>query len=92
MTPDLAEPVRIINHELGIPIGILNPHADTATRRARLLRTAPQRSRPSVQLKSVAQFYREITSEGADCHMARSQFPDEITDANGQKITRPAPW
>lgn len=23
---DLAEPVRIVRHELGLPVGILNPH------------------------------------------------------------------
>jgi hypothetical protein len=90
---DLAEPVRIIHKELGIPVGIFNPHtADTATRRARVTGKPLQPARPSVQLKKMARFYREITSEGPECHMARSQFPDTLVDAHGQRITRPSGW
>ena len=90
---DLAEPVRIINKELGIPVGIFNPHtADTAARRARVTGKPLQRARPSVELKRMARFYREITSEGRECHMARSQFPNELIDANGHRITKPTAW
>lgn len=89
---DLAEPVRIINRELNIPVGIFNPHADTAARRARLTGTTPEKSRPSVQLKMAARFYRDITSEGSACHMALSQFPNELIDANGQTIRKPSAW
>ena len=90
---DLAEPVRIINKELGIPVGIFNPHTDdTALRRATLTGKPFQKSRPSVVLKRVARFYREIRSEGATCHMAISQFPNEITEPNGHKIRKPATW
>jgi hypothetical protein len=90
---DLAEPVRIINKELGIPVGILNPHTlDTAVRRARVTGKPLQRARPSVELKRMARFYREITSEGPRCHMARSQFPNELIDVNGHRIRKPATW
>jgi hypothetical protein len=90
---DLAEPVRIINKELKIPVGIFNPHtADTATRRARLTGRPLQKPRPSVELKRFARFYREITSEGPNCHMAMSQFPNEMLDAKGHKIRKPAGW
>jgi uncharacterized LabA/DUF88 family protein len=76
---DLAEPVRIVNRELGIPVGIFNPHtADSALRRARVTGKTLQKARPSAELKKTAKFYREITSEGPGCHMARSQFPNEL--------------
>jgi hypothetical protein len=89
----LAEPVRIINKELGIPVGIFSPHtADTAARRARITRKPLQPARPSVELKRMARFYREITSEGPECHMARSQFANELIDANGHRIRKPATW
>jgi Protein of unknown function (DUF4236) len=42
--------------------------------------------------EKVAKFCREITSEGAGSHMARSQFPNELIDAWGHKIRRPATW
>lgn len=90
---DLAEPIRIINKELNIPVGVFNPHtADTAARTARLTGKPLRKARPSVELKKVSRFYREINSEGPGCHMALSQFPNELTDANSHKIKRPATW
>jgi hypothetical protein len=90
---DLAEPVRIINKELRIPVGIFNPQTqDTAMRRVRITGRPVQKARPSVELKKFAKFYREITSEGLACHMALSQFPDEVIDANGRKIRKPSTW
>jgi hypothetical protein len=90
---DLAEPVRIINKELRIPVGIFNPQTqDTAVRRARLTGRPVQKARPSVVLKKFSKFYREITSEGPNCHMALSQFPDELIDSNGRKIRKPSTW
>ncbi|HEV2133056.1 MAG TPA: NYN domain-containing protein [Terracidiphilus sp.] len=90
---DLAEPVRIINKELGIPVGIFNPHTeDTARRRARLTGRPFEKPRPSIALKKVARFYREIRSEGSGCHMAISQFPDRFKDANGHLIRKPTSW
>lgn len=90
---DLAEPVRIINKELLIPVGIFNPQTnDTAKRRSRLSSRPFQRARPSIQLNKVAKFNRDITSEGPKSHMARSQFPHRLTDAWGRTITKPASW
>jgi hypothetical protein len=90
---DLAEPVRIINKELLIPVGIFNPHTnDTAKRRSRLSGRPFQPARPSIQLNKFAKFNRDITSEGPQSHMARSQFPQQLTDASGRKITKPARW
>ena len=90
---DLSEPIRIINHELKMPVGILNPHTqNTADRRARFAGTTPLRAKPSVELKKVARFYREITSEGSSCHMAQSQFPTTFTDVNGKSIRKPGTW
>lgn len=90
---DLAEPVRIINKELHLPVGIFNPHtADTALRRSRLTGRPLQHARPSVELKKVARFYREISSEGPNCHMALSQFPDQLSDSQGRQIRKPTAW
>jgi hypothetical protein len=90
---DLAEPVRIINKELNIPVGIFNPQtSDIALRRARMTGKPIQKAHPSIELKKVARFYREITSEGPTSHMALSQFPDELTDAAGHRIRKPASW
>lgn len=90
---DLAEPVRIINKQLNLPVGIFNPHtSDTALRKARTTGRPLQHARPSVELKKAARFYREITSEGPQCHMALSQFPAELIDARGHRIRKPAAW
>ena len=90
---DLAEPVRIINKEMLIPVGIFNPQTnDTAVRRARITGKPLRPARPSIELKKVAKFNRNITSEGPTSHMAMSQFPPVLTDAQGRKITRPASW
>ncbi len=95
---DLAEPVRIINKELRIkelriPVGVFNPQTeDTAIRRSRISGKPLRPARPSIELKKVAKFNRNITSEGPDSHMARSQFPSELTDARGRTIRRPSGW
>jgi len=90
---DLAEPVRIINKELLIPVGVFNPQTnDTATRRSRVTGQPLRPARPSIELKKVAKFNRDITSEGSNSHMARSQFPSAITDSQGRTIRRPAKW
>ncbi len=90
---DLAEPVRIINKELGLPVGIFNPHTDdTAIRRARLTNKPVVPAAPSIQLRKMAKFHRDITSEGPASHMARSQFADELTDATGRTFRKPAGW
>ena len=72
---DLAEPIRIINKELGMPVGVFNPH-----------------TRASIKLKQVAKFNRDITSRDPSSHMALSQFPLQLTDAQGRIITKPADW
>lgn len=89
---DLAEPIRIINRELMISVGVFNPHTkDTAARRSN--RTGrPEKAFPSVVLRKSARFYREITSEGPLSHMALSQFPEELIDGAGHKIKKPAGW
>jgi hypothetical protein len=89
---DLAEPVRIINKELKIPVGIFNPQtADTARRTsARLGRKV--KAAPSITLRQVSKFNRDISSDGPSCHMARSQFPPTLPDAAGRTITKPPSW
>jgi len=90
---DLAEPVRIINKELRIPVGVFNPQTDdTAIRRSRISGQPLRPARPRIELKKVAKFHRNITSEGSGSHMARSQFPEELVDAQGRTIRRPAGW
>jgi hypothetical protein len=88
---DLGEPVRIINKELRIPVGVLNPQTkDTAIRRARVTGQPLRPARPSIVLKKAARFNRDISSEGPTSDMALSQFPPVLIDANGRKITKPA--
>jgi hypothetical protein len=90
---DLAEPVRIINKEFRVPVGVFNPQTDdTAIRRARVTGDALRRAAPSIQLRKYAKFHRNITSEGPTCHMALSQFPPQLTDAHCQIIKKPASW
>ena len=90
---DLAEPVRIINKELGLPVGIFNPHTnDTAVRLARKTAEPVRRPAPRVQLRRMARFHRDITSEGPASHMALSQFADELIDAAGKIFRKPATW
>jgi hypothetical protein len=90
---DLAEPVRIINKELLIPVGVFNPQTHhTAVRRARVTEKPLRPAKPSIELKKVAKFNRNITSEGPTSHMARSLFPLVLTDAQGRKITKPTGW
>ena len=90
---DLAEPVRIINKELLIPVGIFNPHTnDTAERRSRVTGQPLRQARPSIELKKVAKFSRDVTSEGPQSHMALSQFAPELIDADGRVIKKPASW
>lgn len=89
---DLVEPVRIINKEMKIPVGVFNPHtSDTAKRKS--MRTGhPMKASPSITLRKVSRFTRDIRSEGPTCHMAISQFPNALTDAQGRTITKPAGW
>ncbi|MFZ1126006.1 MAG: NYN domain-containing protein [Candidatus Baltobacteraceae bacterium] len=92
---DLAEPIRIINKELKIPVGVLNPHTqDTADRRHRLSGRAgsPPKATPSVELRKYARFVREIRSEGPRSHVALSQFPPQLHDAQGRILKKPALW
>jgi len=89
---DLAEPVRIINKELNLPVGVFNPQSsDTATRNS--ARTGRKiKVAPSVTLRKMARFARDIRSEGPTCHMAVSQFPATLFDAAGRTITKPSTW
>jgi len=92
---DLAEPIRIINRELKVPVGVLNPHTqDTADRRHRLSgRPGPApKATPSIELRKVAKFWRGISSGDARSHVGRSQFPTQITDVAGHVLKRPASW
>ncbi len=90
---DLAEPVRIINKELLIPLGIFNPQTnDTARRRSRVTGEPLRPARPSIELKKIAKFNRDFTSEGPHSHMARSQFLPQLKDAQGRTITKPTGW
>ena len=82
---DLAEPVRIINRELKVPVGVLNPHTlGTAKRQSQRTGKPLVQPRPSIQLKKSARFYREIDSDGPNSQVARCQFPPSI---NGCKRT-----
>jgi hypothetical protein len=92
---DFAEPIRIINKELRIPVGVFNPHTqDTANRKHRLSgRSGPApKATPSIALRKVAKFVRQITSDGPDSHVGHSQFPPQLLDAEGRVIKKPPSW
>lgn len=88
---DLAEPTRIINKTLNIPVGIGNPHTqDTADCQHRLSGRPgnAERAHPSSTLRKMARFAREIK----EAHLIAAQFPNSITDANGDTIHKPPLW
>lgn len=68
---DLTEAIRIVKNEVGKVVGVYTPH----------------RNRPSVQLKKVASFFREIKTS----HLRDSQFPTTLTDARGT-FSKPSAW
>ena len=71
---DLEEPIRLVSQELGKPVGLISPVLDP-------------RRRPSVQLRKVATFIREVR-RGT---LAASQFPATLCDAKGI-FHKPAIW
>jgi hypothetical protein len=89
---DLAEPVRIINKELKIPVGIFNPQTADTARRTSIRLQRKVKAAPSITLRQVSKFNRDISSDGPNCHMARSQFPDTVVDASGRTIAKPSTW
>ena len=54
---DLAEPIRIINKELKIPVGVFNPHTQNTVDRKHQLSDRPgpaPKANPSVELRNFA--------------------------------------
>jgi len=88
---DLAEPVRIINSELGLRVIVLNPHSEDTAARKNAKTGGNHISHPSYHLKNAADRLKDIRSHGNNCHMTQAQFPHALTDANGT-ITIPANW
>lgn len=88
---DLAEPIRIINKEFGIPVGVFNPHtqstADCKHRLSGRAGSAPK-AHPSVELRRMARFTRGIEEP----HLIAAQFPVTITDAAGKTTHKPKGW
>ncbi len=88
---DLTEPIRIINKEMQIPVGVFNPHTqstyDCKHRFSGRHGTAPS-ARPSFALRKVAKFTRDIE----EAHLIAAQFPTTFTDAAGKVIRKPAGW
>lgn len=88
---DLAEPVRIINKELNIPVGVFNPHsqstADCQHRISGRPGSAPQ-AKQSISLHKVAKFSRDIREE----HLVAAQFPNVLIDAQSRTIKKPPGW
>jgi hypothetical protein len=64
-------PIKLVRDELRLPVGVVNPRDQ----------------RPSLELRQVSTFYRNIR-RGL---LERSQFPDTLTDERGT-ITKPAVW
>lgn len=64
---DLATPVELVAREIGLPVGVVNPHADRAG------------SSPSVQLRQAASFVKSLRKS----HLKRSLFPPVLSDSVG---------
>jgi uncharacterized LabA/DUF88 family protein len=61
---DLVEPIRIVRHELGLAVGILNPQRDS--------------QEVAQQLRRVASFYRPITTSAlAACQFLDTLTDDD---------------
>jgi hypothetical protein len=64
---DLVTPIELVTRDLGLPLGVVNPHAMNP------------RSRQSVQLRRVASFLKEVRP-GA---LRKCQFPPTLVDGAG---------
>jgi uncharacterized LabA/DUF88 family protein len=64
---DLATPIELVRRDLGLPVGVINPHAMNP------------KSRQSIQLRRVASFLKEVRPGG----LRKCQFPPTLVDANG---------
>jgi NYN domain len=65
---DLATPISIVREDLGLVVGVANPHAENP------------RSRQSVQLRRVASFLKPVRRSA----LARCQLPRELQDGSGR--------
>jgi len=93
---DLVEPLRMVRYELGLGVGVLNPHTQATCDRefsARLKQPGgrPRRAHPSIELRKVAKFRRDIGSDGPQSDVALCQFPHTLADADGT-IRKPPGW
>jgi len=93
---DLVEPIRMVRYELNLPVGVFNPHTQATRDREFMLRpqaggTKPKKAHPSIELRKVAKFRRDITSDGPTSDVAMCQFPATLTDTAGT-FTRPTGW
>lgn len=89
---DLAEPVRIIQSELRSRVLILNPQSVDTAARSSIRSGRKVTARPSQVLSRHAHRSKDIRSDGPNCHMALSQFPDTLIDAHGRTIHKPTAW
>lgn len=64
---DLAAPIELVTRDLGLPVGVANPHAENP------------RSRQSVQLRQAASFLKPVRQAA----LRKCQFPPVLTDAAG---------
>ncbi len=88
---DLAEPVRIINSELSKRVIVLNPHSSDTAARKNARNGGNHKAHPSYHLKNAADRFKDIRSDGNNCHMTRAQFPHTLTDEHGE-IKIPLGW
>lgn len=67
---DLATPIELVRRDLGLPVGVVNPHAMSPG------------SRQSKQLARAASFLKEVRQGG----LRKCQFPPVLTDQAGTFI------
>jgi hypothetical protein len=93
---DLATPMGIVKYTFKLPVGVWNPHTqDTCDRLfrqfPRKIGEKPKIARPSVELKKVTLFRKNISSEGPLSDVALCQFPSTLSDPAGT-FSKPASW
>lgn len=64
---DLVTPIELVRRDLGLVVGVVNPHAMNP------------KGRQSVQLRRVASFLKEVRAGG----LRKCQFPETLSDAGG---------
>ncbi len=93
---DLATPLWMVRKHFKLTAGVWNPHTQATSDRSfhaypHAVGATPRNVTPSLELRKVSKFQREITSDSATSDIAVCQFPNTLTDAKGS-FSKPPTW